>query len=669
MQITARTDHDLSSEGILRKVSDASGSKYSGDKGPSGSLSDGPPLPVASKPVFTPSRVGGGSTSFAALGSRSRQPTAQADVDEDGWGADAPQVTRSQLEKVEPAYKPTKVNMSELTSQKPPSSRSNGEPSVANERSDIIKGGYQPVGKVDIAAIRREAKDTDKAQDDRPAPVKGSYEPVGKVDIAAIKARTQPSQLHDSAPSSISPAQTGASARSSDSDNQSRSLADRSATFSQSERLSSLPKPKVANKFGSGGGNFAGTKAPTPGAFESRPAPAPSTQVGTASRTFADEGGKTPAQIWAERKARQRGDSGAAQPVRPSPITNQSIGGWESNYGGKKWAPVETTRTGTSATSGGSQDKTAEEPSSPPAGGVSAIRDRFKGTAPMVGGATTNDTTPPMPPPMDMSSKPNAQAMPTLPMHEGEDRAATEMPPPPHPPRTPEPEMSPQDMRSSSPIRIAQPVARTATKEMEAPEERFSPPPMPTRSMAETVPAGEDLEEEAQLAHHDPARGAGEAAATSSFGHAAVQEAAPGATAGGKRAMIQYDYEKAEDNELELREGEYVTNIEMVDDDWWMGQNAHGETGLFPSNYVELIEDEHAGGAHAAAPEPENEPEPEPELAAPTRVATSKSKGQTATAQYDYEAAEGNELSFPDGAKITGVVSVLGFILPCSTVF
>jgi hypothetical protein len=103
--------------------------------------------------------------------------------------------------------------------------------------------------------------------------------------------------------------------------------------------------------------------------------------------------------------------------------------------------------------------------------------------------------------------------------------------------------------------------------------------------------------------------------------------------------LVQYDYEKAEDNELELREGEYVTNIDMVDDDWWMGTNAHGESGLFPSNYVELVDDDEepapqqpvAAPAPAAQREPEPEPEPEPTAA-----------GTTATAQFDYEAAEDN---------------------------
>jgi hypothetical protein len=120
---------------------------------------------------------------------------------------------------------------------------------------------------------------------------------------------------------------------------------------------------------------------------------------------------------------------------------------------------------------------------------------------------------------------------------------------------------------------------------------------------------------------------------------------APAAASGGKRALIQYDYEKAEDNEIELREGEYVTNIEMVDDDWWMGTNTEGESGLFPSNYVELVEDDEHESHPAPPPAPAHvaEPEPEPTPAAPA----AGGGGKTATAQFDYEAAEDNGNTLP----------------------
>ncbi|CAE7202929.1 hypothetical protein CFE70_010506 [Pyrenophora teres f. teres 0-1] len=649
VQVTARSEADLTPERIVQKVADASGAKYSG--GGDIPASSGPP-PVAKKPVFTPKSIGGGGAGFNPLG-RSRAPAPKADEDADGWGADAPQVSRSQLEKVGTAYKPTKVNMAELTANKDDST---------GDRPEVVKGAYQPVGKVDIAAIRAQARE---AKDDRPTVVKGAYEPVGKVDIAAIRAKAQAAP-----PASLSPAATGSNG---EEEEKPRSLAERSAAFSsQPERLTSMPKPKVANKF-AGASTFTGTKAPTPGGFGAKPV-VPATLVGAASKTFADEGGKTPAQIWAEKKA-ARGESVRSPTAdagsRPAPLQSQQSGGggWQSGYSGKSWAPVQTTRTGQSVTS--NPNDQPEEPASPAAGGVSSLKDRFTGAAPM--GAPTSRPVPEprasSPPPLDTSSKPNAGIrggvpMPGLPSRpkepEEDDVPATQhqrVPSPPAVPRSPSPEPS------GSPVRIAMPVARGRQPEEMAPAEEHAPP-MPARSLDQAAKQARDMSPEPQVEAKDPARGAGAAVAAATFGAAAVGGAAVGAAiaaghdddedagagGSGKRAVIQYDYEKAEDNEVELREGEYVTDIDMVDDDWWMGTNSQGERGLFPANYVELVEDEDDGGA---APPPPAHPsaahEPEP------AAAPAASSGPTATALYDYEAAEDNELSFPEGATITGL--------------
>lgn len=134
VQVTARSDRDLTPEMIVQKVADASGSKYTGGGSvPTSSGASGPPPPVASKPVL-PTKSFGASSGFQPLGGRSRAPQSSAPVDADGWGEDAPQVTRSQLEKVAPAYQPTKVNMGQLQSQhepsryQPPQQSSNGNP-------------------------------------------------------------------------------------------------------------------------------------------------------------------------------------------------------------------------------------------------------------------------------------------------------------------------------------------------------------------------------------------------------------------------------------------------------------------------------------------------------------------------------------------------------------
>ena len=57
-----------------------------------------------------------------------------------------------------------------------------------------------------------------------------------------------------------------------------------------------------------------------------------------------------------------------------------------------------------------------------------------------------------------------------------------------------------------------------------------------------------------------------------------------------KRAIALFSYEPVEPNELRLLEGDTITGIDMLDLDWWAGEN-HGVRGLFPQNYVELIED------------------------------------------------------------------------------
>ncbi|KAF2636602.1 hypothetical protein P280DRAFT_501169 [Massarina eburnea CBS 473.64] len=658
VQVTARSDADLTPEKIIQKVADASGAKYGG--GPD-IPSKAPPPVAAKKPVFTPTRVGGGG-GFNPLG-RSRAPTAPENTDADGWGTDAPEVSRSQLQKVESAYKPTKVNMAELTSNRDESTSS--APSQS-DKPEVVRGAYQPIGKVDIAAIRAQAKSA--GQDDRPTVVKGAYQPVGKVDIAAIRAKAQ------------GPASPTRGGNDEEEEEVPKSLAERSSTFTQPERLTSMPKPKVANKW-SGASTFTGTKAPTPGVFGAKPIAA-TAPVGTASKTFADEGGKTPAQIWAEKKAaqgQQVKSPGISPGVSPQVTAQKSggEGGWKSGYTGKSWAAVKTTRTGQSASSNLSEQRTGdappqqqpEDPESPgSAGGVNALKDRFKGAAPM--GAPGSRPVPASPPPMDLSSKPNAGPrgvpMPGLPSRpaqrdeDDDDVPATQhqrVPSPPAQPRSPSPEPS------ASPVRIAMPVARGAEPAELSPADDRAPP-MPTRSLDQAAKQNRDVSPEPRVEAKDPARGAGAAVAAATFGAAAVGAgvAVAAASSGGgqgQRALIQFDYDKAEENEIELRENEYVTNIEMVDEDWWMGTNSQGDQGLFPANYVELVEgddDDADAGAGAPPPLPSHPSaaaEEEEPAAAPS--APAGAAGATATALYDYDAAEENELSFPEGATVEDV--------------
>ena len=160
----------------------------------------------------------------------------------------------------------------------------------------------------------------------------------------------------------------------------------------------------------------------------------------------------------------------------------------------------------------------------------------------------------------------------------------------------------------------------------------------------------------------DPAQHAAETVAEETFGSGATAQKEP--VTAGKKAVAQYDYEKAEENEIELKEGETVTDIDMVDADWWMGKNARGEMGLFPSNYVEVVgEDggESGGGLRgdgAVGSAGGGGLQEGGAVGSAGGGGGGGAGGSTATAMYDYEAAEENELSFPDGAKITDVVSL-----------
>ncbi|KAL2840143.1 hypothetical protein BJY01DRAFT_218701 [Aspergillus pseudoustus] len=618
VQITARSDADLTVEGIVQKVGDASGAKYTPT--PDRTPAPAPKPPVSSKPVFTPLRTGGISASAAGA---KPLPVRPRSSDDDGWGPDAPPVTRTNLEKVKPAYQPTRVNIEELRSGKP-SEPAQGFDITRTRPDDVVRGGYQPIGKVDIAAIRRQAREAGELRDDRPDPVKGAYEPVGKVDLAAIRAKAQkPDTVSGPAKSSPSP-----------SENAFGSGADPASD--QTGRLTTLPRPKVSNKFG-GASAFTGPKPPVP--VGGTPKPAPSAPIGSASRTFADQGGKTPAQLWAEKKARERGQEPAIL-VAPSSdlsatIQNQNSGGgeWKSSYSGKTWAPVQTSHTGKSAPSSSDEPAgyaTAEKSSPEPAvlqPSVSTIRDQLTQGPPNdnTSFANTEESIP--------SLDHSVDAAPVQTPREQEDRRPRSPSPPPQAPRSPTPDILERD---SSPIRVAMPVGRGAANND---EEQI---PEPVQSSQQEL--SDDRGQNADI--RDSTVVSTEAPQVDSM------------EIGNLRALVQYDYEKAEDNEVDLREGEYVTDIDMVDKDWWLGVNARGERGLFPSNYVEIIEDDEQTYAeldtqpHAANPAaPESAAHP---VTQPVSPAASDIK-PTANALYDYEAAEDNELSFPDGAVITNI--------------
>nr|ABO33305.1 AbpA [Aspergillus nidulans] len=612
VQITARSEADLTVEGIIQKVGDASGAKYTqGLEKPNASV---PKPPVSSKPVFTPLRTGGINVNAAAA---APLPLRAKKNDDDGWGPDAPPVTRTNLEKVEPAYKPTRVNIQELKSEKQNEPTVNPSLTTGHQPDGVIKGGYQPIGKVDIAAIRRQAREAGNLTDDRPEPVKGAYQPVGKVDIAAIRARAQKPDETDTSSKGSSARPDGSSGPTTDLDS------------TESSRLTSLPKPKVTNKFASST-SFTGTKPPLPGGNALSATPVP--PIGSASRTFADQGGKTPAQLWAEKKAKERSQEPAAaeESTKPAVANNvqsqlSGVREWKSSYTGRTWAPVQTTHTGKSVENNRTEVAGSFATGMPTPEAITAQQSEGIAQDQLTQG-----------PPKEAPSSPEAgEPVSSLSIPAEATAGVPREPQAPQPPvlqtQIPESSTLERSEGESSPIRVAMPVAKDAIDDHE------------TRNAA-TMAEPLERPEEVSLVDSDENR------LTQNADFEAVPIGKAGV--GELRALVHYDYEKAEDNEVDLREGEFVTEIEMVDKDWWLGSNAQGERGLFPSNYVELLEDGRQSRAESdTRPADAHESEA---LADPTPTSGSHVK-PTAKALYDYEAAEDNELSFPEGAEIINI--------------
>merc|ERR1711892_916098 len=55
----------------------------------------------------------------------------------------------------------------------------------------------------------------------------------------------------------------------------------------------------------------------------------------------------------------------------------------------------------------------------------------------------------------------------------------------------------------------------------------------------------------------------------------------------GITAIALYDYQAMAEDEISFDPNDIISNIEMVDEGWWIGE-CHGRFGLFPANYVEV---------------------------------------------------------------------------------
>ncbi|KAG2227145.1 hypothetical protein INT45_003875 [Circinella minor] len=70
-----------------------------------------------------------------------------------------------------------------------------------------------------------------------------------------------------------------------------------------------------------------------------------------------------------------------------------------------------------------------------------------------------------------------------------------------------------------------------------------------------------------------------------------------------KKGMVIHDYDPEKSDELKLLRGEHVTITDtMGDEGWWTGINEAGQSGVFPSNFVQVLEEQHPPPRRARPP-------------------------------------------------------------------
>jgi len=55
-------------------------------------------------------------------------------------------------------------------------------------------------------------------------------------------------------------------------------------------------------------------------------------------------------------------------------------------------------------------------------------------------------------------------------------------------------------------------------------------------------------------------------------------------------AVALYDYQAADETEISFDPGQIISHIDQIDPGWWQGLGPCGNYGLFPANYVEIID-------------------------------------------------------------------------------
>ncbi|CAM5127572.1 unnamed protein product [Natator depressus] len=116
---------------------------------------------------------------------------------------------------------------------------------------------------------------------------------------------------------------------------------------------------------------------------------------------------------------------------------------------------------------------------------------------------------------------------------------------------------------------------------------RYSPVSPVSQPQVEEDALYEEPPDESAVYEEPPAQ---EQLEDAKYEYAVEYQQRPDLEGKGLCARALYDYQAADDTEISFDPENIITNIEMIDEGWWRGYGPDGHFGMFPANYVELIE-------------------------------------------------------------------------------
>lgn len=545
VQITARDQDDLDVNDFVARVVAAAGANYSAQMKSSAKPVSKPapkqaaakpavkpaPKPVVPKPSFVPSSTGKPVVPVTPKPTVPKPafstPAKSTGAEDDGWGGE------KELE----------------------------ERDFERQPLESVPSAYKPT-KVDIAALRKQKSDTISST---PKPV------LAKADAPLEEKKDAEEEPH--------------------------SLQDRMKAYQANDgRLTSLPKPKVNHDVSS---RYAPAAASAPG-FGAKPSFGTSLDkrdklVGGISRNFGAENGKTPAQLWAEKRGKYQDvpkeeleaktEALSIEPEEKKEEASEEVADEPEQEEEPEQEPEQEEE------SEEAEEEEEEEEEVKPAPVV---------IKPASFAPPPKRNLPPAPP-TEKEPSPSPSPVPSLPGRSIPPLPSREEAAPPLPTR--------EETAPSLPSR-EEPAPTLPSREEPAKAEKTGI----TAVAQYDYEKDEDNEigfEEGDLIVDiefvDEEWWSGTHSKTGELGlfpgsYVQVEEAGEKAEdtaddapaeepekSTGRKAVAEYDYEKDEDNEISFAEGDFIVEIDFVDDSWWSGKHAKtGNVGLFPANYVSL---------------------------------------------------------------------------------